>query len=88
MRKQKSPPEKGTQDGALSSTNQTSVECTAEEKLVWDALEEALALELPTRVFGALCAGDSSVDRTFRLVGASRYRRSRAVGSYFWPRGG
>lgn len=41
MGKQKSAPEKGTQDGALSSTNQTAVAGTAEEKLVWDALEEA-----------------------------------------------
>ncbi len=45
-------------------------------------------MELPTRVFGALCADDSSIDRIFRLDGASRYRRGRVVGSYFWPRGG
>ena len=28
------------------------------------------------------------MDAAFHLDGASRYRRSRIVGSYFWPRGG
>jgi hypothetical protein len=54
----------------------------------WDALEETLGAELPTRVFGAICANDTSVDVALRLEGSSRYRRSRAVGSFFWPRGG
>jgi hypothetical protein len=55
----------------------------------WEAVESAVSLEVPTRVFGALCADDEALDPVFRLYdNPSRYRRSRAIGSFFWPRGG
>jgi hypothetical protein len=55
----------------------------------WEAIEALLGLEIPSRVFGALAADEESVDQIFRLgEGVSRYRRSRVIGSYFWPRGG
>jgi hypothetical protein len=55
----------------------------------WEAVEAILSLEIPTRVFGALCADDESVDDVLRLGDAvSRNRRSRSVGNFFWPRGG
>jgi hypothetical protein len=54
----------------------------------WQASQARLSLEIPNRVFGALCADDESVDTVFHLgSNVTRYRRSRAIGSYFWPRG-
>ena len=54
----------------------------------WNSAETRLSLEIPNRVFGALSADDDSLDKIFRLGdNVSRYRRSRVIGSYFWPRG-
>jgi hypothetical protein len=55
----------------------------------WERLELALGIEVPVRVFGAVCADETALDEVFRLdPAATRYRRSRAVSGYFWPRGG
>jgi hypothetical protein len=50
-------------------------------------LEEGTGIALDAREFGACCAGDTGVDTAFHLVAPTDAERSRAVGSYFWPRG-
>jgi len=53
----------------------------------WEEFEERAGIALDAREFGALCADDTDVDPAFHLAGPTATERSRAVGSYFWPRG-